>query len=336
MEELQQIKKQLKLLRITVVFLFIVMSGIISWTLFFAGSKQVGASDVPPPVIYSTRDTTSVAGASFRFSAFDAPSSLDFCGELVPLNEFEVRERYDFEVLVTVYRNAATVLGFKRANRWFPVIEPILKKNGVPDDFKYLAVIESNLSNAISPSKAVGFWQFLEGTGKQYGLEIREGVDERYDVVKSTEAACIYLKTAYKKFGSWTLAAASYNMGMAGLGNQLEEQGEDNYYNLRLNSETARYVLRLVFTKELFLHPEKYGYNLDKKDFYPVVPVRSVTVNTSIPDLVVFARENGTNYKLLRELNPWLRSNKLTNPKGKTYTILLPADGYDRYDDLLN
>jgi hypothetical protein len=160
-------------------------------------------------------------------------------------------------------------------------------------------------------------------------------VDERYNVEKSTEAACRYLKDAYRKFGSWTLAAASYNMGMAGLSTQVEQQKQTNYYNLKLNNETSRYVLRLACTKELFLHPEKYGYDLASADLYPVIPTRAIEVNSSIESLVDFAHANGTNYKLLRELNPWLRKDRLTNPKQTTYKLLLPAEGYDHYDELL-
>lgn len=302
-----------------------------AYSLLIRTSRPVAANQEPRVEVVRTE-----GGQPAPFRVFEAPAELDFCGEPVPLNEFEVRERYDYELLVTLYKNAATILGYKRAHRWFPVIEPILARNNVPDDFKYLSVIESNLANVISPSDAVGFWQFLDGTAQQYGLEVNEYVDERYHVEKATEAACKYLNDAYRKFGSWTLAAASYNMGMGGLSGEIEAQGETNYYNLRLNSETSRYILRLVVTKEIFQNPKIYGYDLREQQVYPILPVKTVEVSTPIESLVEFARQNGTNYKLLKELNPWLRKDKLPNPKGKTYTIKLPGEKYDRYDDLIH
>jgi len=330
MDEIQQLKRQIRLLKRGMIVVVAVFAITTAAGLLLKAPKTAVAQPLPEE-IPSGKEVVE----DFAFPVYAAPAELDFCGEKVPLQEFEVRERYDFELLVTVYKNAATVLGFKRANRWFPVIEPILQKNGIPDDFKYLAVIESNLANVISPSNAVGFWQFLDGTGKQYGLEIRDEVDERYHVEKATEAACRYLKDAYAKFGSWTLAAASYNMGMSGLSSEIGKQEETDYYKLKLNSETSRYILRLVCTKELFAHPQKYGYRLEKTDMYPEIPVRTVEINGSIESLVSFARENNTNYKLLKELNPWLRKDKLTNPLGKTYIFRLPAEGHDHYDELV-
>jgi hypothetical protein len=330
MDEIQLLSRKVKRLQVAVVLLLAFFTLLAIFFILTRTSKTAAANPPPPQTQQqvATQETP-------PFRVFDAPEKLDFCGEPVPLHEFEVRERYDYELLITLYKNAATILGYKRSARWFPVIEPILEANKIPEDFKYLSVIESNLANVISPSDAVGFWQFLDGTAKQYGLEVNEYVDERYDVAKATEAACKYLNEAHKKFGSWTLAAASYNMGMGGLSGEIEEQGETNYYNLKLNSETSRYILRLVVTKEIFESPAAYGYVLGPFQYYPEIPTRTVDVNGSIESLVEFARQNGTNYKLLRELNPWLRKDKLPNPKGKTYKIKLPAEGYDNYDKLV-
>lgn len=331
MDEISQLSRKIKKLQVAVIVLLVLIVAHAAYSLLIRTSRPVAANQEPRVEVVRTE-----GGQPAPFRVFEAPAELDFCGEPVPLNEFEVRERYDYELLVTLYKNAATILGYKRAHRWFPVIEPILARNNVPDDFKYLSVIESNLANVISPSDAVGFWQFLDGTAQQYGLEVNEYVDERYHVEKATEAACKYLNDAYRKFGSWTLAAASYNMGMGGLSGEIEAQGETNYYNLRLNSETSRYILRLVVTKEIFQNPKIYGYDLREQQVYPILPVKTVEVSTPIESLVEFARQNGTNYKLLKELNPWLRKDKLPNPKGKTYTIKLPGEKYDRYDDLIH
>lgn len=331
MDEISQLSRKIKKLQVAVIVLLVLIVAHAAYSLLIHTSRPVAANQEPRVEVVRTE-----GGQPAPFRVFEVPAKLDFCGEPVPLNEFEVRERYDYELLVTLYKNAATILGYKRAHRWFPVIEPILARNNVPDDFKYLSVIESNLANVISPSDAVGFWQFLDGTAQQYGLEVNEYVDERYHVEKATEAACKYLNDAYRKFGSWTLAAASYNMGMGGLSGEIEAQGETNYYNLRLNSETSRYILRLVVTKEIFQNPKIYGYDLSEQQVYPILPVKTVEVSTPIESLVEFARQNGTNYKLLKELNPWLRKDKLPNPKGKTYTIKLPGEKYDRYDDLIH
>lgn len=256
------------------------------------------------------------------------PAEVDFAGEKAPLNVADVRERFDRELLVNANLHATTQLIIKRANRAFPVIEPILQRYGVPDDFKYLAVIESGLVNAVSPAGARGVWQFMPETGKERGLEVNDLVDERYHLEKSTEAACKYLLDAKAKFGSWTLAAASYNGGFNGVNKQITFQGVDNYYDLLLTEETSRYVFRILALKEIMKNPAMYNFNLQPHELYPVIPVKTVEVTTSIPDLAVFAKEQGINYKILKIHNPWLRDRSLTVKPGKAYTVEIPLEGY--------
>ncbi len=258
------------------------------------------------------------------------PDTLKFAGEKVPLNIYYVREGLDREILSNMYWHTNTILNMKRAYRFFPIIEPILKKNGIPDDFKYLAVIESNLMNVTSPAKAQGYWQFIKATGKKYGLEINEEIDMRNSLEASTEAACKFLKALYNQFGSWTLAAAAYNCGENGLQRQLNLQEVNNYYDLRLNSETARYVYRIMAMKLIMQNPQAYGFHLRNKDMYPQIPYRTVELSGQNVDLYKFAKDNNTTYKMLKEMNPWLISNKLTNKANKTYTVRLPIeDGID-------
>jgi len=255
------------------------------------------------------------------------PEQIDFCGENVPLENFEVRERLERELIVTKYYHSATILVLKRSARWFPVIENILKENKIPEDFKYLSVIESNLENAISPKGATGFWQFMKAAGKRYGLEINSEIDERYHVEKSTLAACKYLKDAYKKFGSWTLAAASYNRGMNGIKKQIKRQKAKNYYNLVLPEETSRYVLRIIALKDLFKDPSKYGYYLTSDELYKPIKTYQVKVKSKISHWANFAKRYKINYKTLKLFNPWLRDNKLTNKRKKTYRVKIPEKG---------
>ena len=256
------------------------------------------------------------------------PTEIDFAGEKTPLNVSDVKERFDRELLVNANLHATTQLIIKRANRAFPVIEPILQRYGVPDDFKYLAVIESGLVNAVSPAGARGVWQFMPETGKERGLEINDLVDERYHLEKSTEAACKYLLDAKAKFGSWTLAAASYNGGFGGVNKQITFQGVNNYYDLLLTEETSRYVFRILALKEIMKNPAQYNFNLQPHELYPSLPFKTVEVTASIPDLAVFAKEQGINYKILKIHNPWLRDRSLTVKPGKTYTMEIPLEGY--------
>jgi len=256
------------------------------------------------------------------------PTEIDFAGEKAPLQLSDVRERLDRELLVNANLDATTLLIIKRANRAFPIIEPILKRNGIPDDFKYLAVIESGLVNVVSPAGARGVWQFMPDTGKERGLEINDVVDERYHLAKSTEAACKYLQSAYAKFGSWTLAAASYNGGFGGVNKQITFQGVTSYYDLLLTDETARYVFRILALKEIMQHPTLYNFTVQPGELYPLIPVKNVPVTASIPDLAVFAKEQGVNYKILKIHNPWLRDRKLDVATGKSYILEIPLSGY--------
>jgi membrane-bound lytic murein transglycosylase D len=265
-----------------------------------------------------------------KYSIFSisVPDKLDFAGEQVPLNYFDVKESLDRELHVNTYWQSQTIFLIKRANRYFPEIEPILKDEGVPLDFKYLVVAESGLTNTVSPLSATGFWQFLKKTGKEYGLEISEEVDERYNLEKSTRAACKFLKESYVKYGSWTLAAASYNMGRQAISRTIEIQEDTNYYNLFLNEETARYIYRILAIKLLIENPELYGFYIDKKDLYPPFKYTELKVDSSIPDLAVFAKKNKTNYKVLKIFNPWLRDSALTVKKKTSYIIKIPAEGF--------
>lgn len=270
-----------------------------------------------------SKDKSMHEGTSMYF-----PESVDFAGEPTPLKITDVRERLDRELLINANLDATTALIIKRANRVFPIIEPILKQYNVPDDFKYLAVIESGLVNASSPSGAKGVWQFMPDTAKQIGMEVNDVVDERYHLEKSTEAACKYLVAAKEKFGSWTLAAASYNGGMNGLSRKLEEQKVTNYYDLALTEETSRYVFRILALKEIMRQPAKYGFNLYSSDLYSPIATKNVEVDSTINDLTGFALAQGINYKILKIHNPWLRDKKLLNPTKKKYEIKIPLEGY--------
>lgn len=263
------------------------------------------------------------------------PDSITFAGEPVPLDLYYVREGLDREILVNTYWHSNTILLLKRAHRFFPVIEPLLKKNNIPDDFKYIAVIESGLMNVISPANAAGFWQFLDNTAKQYGLEVTPEVDERYHLEKSTEAAGRYLRNSYDKYRNWTLAAASYNAGAGRISREVERQKVDNYYDLYLNQETTRYIYRILALKMIYENPTAYGFYLRGRDLYPQMETQSVGVSASIDDLITFAANNKVNYRILKEFNPWLRSDKLTVTGGKTYQIQLPKEGNTSYKKLL-
>ena len=256
--------------------------------------------------------------------AFKLPDTLTFAGEPVPLHMTDVRERLDREIHVNSYWHSSTIFLLKRSNRWLPLLEELLIENGIPTDFKYLSVIESGLENAVSPKQAVGFWQIREGTGRDFGLEINREVDQRYDPIASTAAAAKYLRQAKEKFGSWTNAAASYNMGMKGLSDEIEEQKTSSYYDLLLNDETSRYMFRLLAIKEILENPKKYGYDIPQELLYPVIPLDTVRVTDDISSLVDFAQDRGLSFKELRMHNPWLRRGSLTVKRGKSYLLRLP------------
>ena len=256
------------------------------------------------------------------------PTQADFCGENTPLNVSDVKERFERELIVNANLHASTIIILKRANRAFSIIEPILAKNGIPDDFKYLAVIESALVNATSPSGAKGYWQFMPATAKEYNMEVNDIVDERYHLEFETEAACKYLLASKEKFGSWTLAAASYNAGMAGIQNQLDSQKVTDYYDLLLGEETSRYVFRILALKDIMKNPKNYGFDLTKDELYVNLPVRKLEIDSTITDLASFAKAQGINYKILKIHNPWLRDKKLLNKTNKKYIIDIPTEGY--------
>ena len=258
------------------------------------------------------------------YYAPEIPDSLNFAGEKVPLDDLLVREAIDREMVSIAYRHSATILTMKRAYRYFPVIEPILKKNGVPLDFKYLCVIESELTNATSPAKAQGFWQFMKATGTSYGLEVNDEIDMRNNVEAATEAACKYLKDLKRGLGSWTSAAAAYNCGEGGLRKRLNEQGVKSYYDTYIFTETTRYVPRILAMKTIMGNLQKYGFMLRHCDMYPQLTYKTVELKGQKVDLAAFAKQNNTNLKVLRNLNPWITTNTLTNKANKTYTVKIP------------
>lgn len=253
------------------------------------------------------------------------PDTLSFCGENVPLQNFDVYEALDYELIVNTYRHSSTLIYIKRANRYFPEIEKILKEKGIPDDMKYLCVAESGLANVVSPAGATGFWQFMKTTAGEYNMHVGKGIDERYNHTKSAIAATEYLHKAYKVFKSWTLAAASYNMGMGGLQKDVDYQKVNSYWDLHLNQETARYVYRILALKLIMSNPKLYGFDIDEKHLYKEIKTQEIVVDTTISDLVEFAFKHGTNYKMLKYFNPWLTGKSLINPNKKEYKIVLPA-----------
>ncbi len=252
------------------------------------------------------------------------PNDLKFADELVPNTSLDVWERLDKELLKNIYWQSNTLLYFKRANKYFPIIEEILAKNNIPDDFKYLALIESGFEYTVSPSGAAGFWQIMRGTAREYGLEVNYAIDERYNLRKSTEAACSYLRKAYDEFGSWTMAAASYNMGINGVRRKIEKQETNNYFNLHLNDETSRYVFRIIVIKEIMENPRKYGFVFRNNDLYTHPQVKQIRVDSTIDNLYSFAKDHNINYKILKKYNPWLRISKLPDESRRVYYIDIP------------
>ena len=265
---------------------------------------------------------------TYKVYALDLPDTLNFADEKISLSSPDLKERLDRELLVNTYWQSNMMLLLKRANKYFPTIEKILKEEGVPSDLKYLSVIESGLENAISPAGAKGFWQIMRTTGKEYGLEVNSNVDERYHIELSTRIAAKYLKKAKNKFGSWTLAVASYNRGIRGIQRNLNQQKVENYFDLRLGKETSRYVFRVLAVKEIIENPMRYGYVYDHTDLYYPVPVRYHGLDTAISNLATFAKKMGVNYKILKIHNPWLLQNHLNNKSKKYYEIAIPEKGY--------
>ena len=276
---------------------------------------------------YLTQDTI------YYNKPYKIPDNVTFAGEKMPLGNFDTRESLDREILTSAYRHSSTLMIIKRANRYLPVIERILRKNNIPEDFKYLVAAESEYSNMVSPAGATGFWQIMPETGKEAGLEINNVVDERYNIEKSTQFACEYFLKSYEKYGNWTLAAASYNGGRAALDEQIMIQQENNYYDLLLAEETARYIFRAVAYKLIISDPKSYGFTVERSDLYPELDYFEVKVDTAISDFSSFAKYYGTNYKLLKFLNPWLRKPFLTPKPEKEYLIKIPAKGMRSFED---
>lgn len=270
----------------------------------------------------------SVVLNDYNVYALALPETMDFAGEPVPLDNPDIRERMDRELLVNTYWQSNMLIMIKRANKYFPIIEPLLEENGLPDDFKYLAIAESGLDNVRSPAGAAGFWQFLKGTGREYGLEINDYVDERYHLEKATKVAADYLKRSKNRFGSWTAAASAYNAGNGGISKQMKRQDVDDYYDLLLNNETSRYVFRILAFKEILGNPQKYGFNFQKDDLYTAVPTFKVKVDTAVTDFAAFAKQFEINYKILKIHNPWLRDTYLKNASAKEYYIEIPEKGH--------
>lgn len=261
-----------------------------------------------------------------NYSTHEVPSSVTFCGKSIDLTRYDRYERMDRELLAFTYMHSTSIQMIKKANRYFPIVEPILKANGIPDDFKYLMVIESNLNpNARSGAGAAGLWQFMQTTGREYGLEVNKNIDERYHVEKATEAACKYLKDAYDKYQDWIAVAASYNAGQARISSQFEKQQVDDMLDLYLVEETARYVYRIIAAKIMFSNPSAFGFRLRTKDLYMPIPYKEVTVNTGISNLAEWAKKQGITYALLKNMNPWLRDNFLQNVSKRTYTLKIPT-----------
>ncbi|MFT4753166.1 MAG: membrane-bound lytic murein transglycosylase D [Salibacteraceae bacterium] len=303
-----------KLSKYAVTFLVVPLALFGAVQLFSFSKDEVG----------ETKEYQHSFNTDYKVYALNIPGDLVFAEEIIPLQLVDVHEKLDRELLVNTYWQSNTLLYLKRANKYFPIIEPILKANGIPDDFKYLAVIESGLTPIVSPAGAAGFWQIMKSTGKEMGLEINSEVDERYHVAKATEVACKYLNDAYTRFGSWTLAAASYNMGMGGLNRQLTKQQVTSYFDLKLNSETGRYVYRIVAAKEILSDPNKYGFQFRENQLWNIIQTEQVTIDSTIIDLAIYAKGLGLNYKVLKEFNPWLRSNKLTLKAIPSYTLDIP------------
>ncbi|MDF1697166.1 MAG: lytic transglycosylase domain-containing protein [Saprospiraceae bacterium] len=248
-----------------------------------------------------------------------------FAGEPMPLN-MDTKERLDRELSVNTYWHSSTILNIKNAHKYFPIMEPILAEMGVPDDFKYLAVAESNLRNVQSSAKAKGFWQFRKLAAKELGLEVNEEVDERYHIEKATKAAAGYLKKLYKRFGSWANAAAAYNVGPTNFAKTLKNQKEKSFYDVNVNDETGRYLFRLIAIKEIMKNPVNYGFYLEPQDMYEKIDhVYYVEVKQSVSDWAAFAKHNGVSYRMLKYYNPWLRTGKLT-VINNTYKIKLPRN----------
>ncbi len=254
------------------------------------------------------------------------PSQIKFAGQTIDLDPVDRFERFDRELTAMMFTHGTTLLTLKRANKLFPVMAPILKQEGVPTDLLYLACVESHLDpTAVSPARAAGLWQFMPASAREYGLEVSDDVDERFDVEKSTRAACRFLKSLYRRYGKWESVAAAYNGGPARITTELDSQMVDTAFDLYLTQETSRYIFRVIAMKEILENPRRYGYIIPEGSLYQPVEYRKVTVDTPISSWAKWAKENGTTYLTLRRHNPWIRSRSMKNKRGKTYTVLIPT-----------
>jgi hypothetical protein len=292
-----------------------ILIGILGIALVYVGLRSAQSNEAQHPI--EVRPST--------VKPFVLPEQLDFAGESLALNMMEVKEKLDREILVNTYWQSNNLLMLKRSSKYFPIIEPILSRNSIPNDFKYLALIESGLQNVVSPAGAAGYWQIMKSTGRENGLEINNEIDERYHIEKSTQVACDYLNEAYERFGNWTLAAASYNMGMAGTARRLSEQGVKSYYDLLLNSETARYVYRIAAVKHIHENLEEFGYVYHQDQGYSFPEMDTISVHSEVPDWISWAKTQGITYNTLRNYNPWIQSQQLSNSTNKAYHIWVPS-----------
>ena len=312
---------------ILIIQIVVLLVGLAAITAIFVGIRALKLAEKRP---------VSLEQIQLRSNDIEFTEDLTFAGERVPLEMFNIRERYERELLSTCYFHSNTMLLVKRSSRWFPVIEPILKKYGIPEDFKYLCVAESTLTNAVSPAGAVGFWQFMEATGKEYGLEINKEVDMRYNVEMETEAACRYFLKSYEIYHNWTLVAASFNAGTRRLSKFLKEQKVHSYYDLLLSDETERYIFRILAFKTILSNPEKYGIYVSKNLEYQPFKYKTVVVTESVDSWADFALEHDITYKLLKIFNPWLRSKSLKVKKGEVYEIKIPTKPFNLTADYCN
>ena len=292
-----------------------ILIGILGIALVYVGLRSAQSNEAQHPI--EVRPST--------VKPFVLPEQLDFAGESLALNMMEVKEKLDREILVNTYWQSNNLLMLKRSSKYFPIIEPILSRNSIPNDFKYLALIESGLQNIVSPAGAAGYWQIMKSTGRENGLEINNEIDERYHIEKSTQVACDYLNEAYERFGNWTLAAASYNMGVAGTARRLSEQGVKSYYDLLLNSETARYVYRIAAVKHIHENLEEFGYVYHQDQGYSFPEMDTISVHSEVPDWISWAKTQGITYNTLRNYNPWIQSQQLSNSTNKAYHIWVPS-----------
>ena len=312
---------------ILIIQIVVLLVGLAAITAIIVGIRALKLAEKRP---------VSLEQIQLRSNDIEFTEDLTFAGERVPLEMFNIRERYERELLSTCYFHSNTMLLVKRSSRWFPVIEPILKKYGIPEDFKYLCVAESTLTNAVSPAGAVGFWQFMEATGKEYGLEINKEVDMRYNVEMETEAACRYFLKSYEIYHNWTLVAASFNAGTRRLSKFLKEQKVHSYYDLLLSDETERYIFRILAFKTILSNPEKYGIYVSKNLEYQPFKYKTVIVTESVDSWADFALEHDITYKLLKIFNPWLRSKSLKVRKGEVYEIKIPTKPFNLTADYCN